>query len=86
MTNFYFISGILNPLDSPHHMRADDNCQYREGVVLDKPVKTGKGSFANVGLLKVKLLHILLKYLNSIVKNGSERKENIQTNIILFLF
>ncbi|CAC5404731.1 SPOUT1 [Mytilus coruscus] len=45
-------AGILNPLDSPHHMRADDNCQYREGVVLDKPVKTGKGSFANVGLLK----------------------------------
>jgi predicted SPOUT superfamily RNA methylase MTH1 len=45
-------AGILNPLDSPHHMRADMASPYREGVVLDKPVKEGKGSFVNVGLLK----------------------------------
>lgn len=47
-------AGILNPLDSPHHMRASDSATYREGVVLQKPVqnKPGKGSFVNVGLLK----------------------------------
>ncbi|XP_064650368.1 putative methyltransferase C9orf114 [Lineus longissimus] len=45
-------AGILNPLDSPHHMRADMASPYREGVVLNKPVKEGKGSFVNVGLLK----------------------------------
>lgn len=43
-------AGILNPLDCHHHMRADDPCQYREGVTLDKPVRPGKGSFVNVGL------------------------------------
>ena len=45
--------GVLNPLDSPHHMRAQDDSDYREGVVLNRPVKDGKGSFVNVGLLKV---------------------------------
>ncbi|KAK6196031.1 hypothetical protein SNE40_001334 [Patella caerulea] len=42
-------AGLLNPLDSPHHMRASDVVEYREGVVLDKPPKAGK-SFVNVGL------------------------------------
>lgn len=27
--------GLLNPLDCPHHMRQDDLCPYREGVVLE---------------------------------------------------
>lgn len=34
-------------------MRASEECKFREGAVLDKPVKEGKGSFANVGLQKV---------------------------------
>lgn len=29
-----------------------DNVEYREGVVLNKPVKEGRGSFVNVGLQK----------------------------------
>ncbi|XP_069102729.1 putative methyltransferase C9orf114 homolog isoform X1 [Argopecten irradians] len=45
-------AGLLNPLDSPHHMRADEKCYFREGVVLNKPVATDKGSYVNVGLLK----------------------------------
>ncbi|XP_041368516.1 putative methyltransferase C9orf114 [Gigantopelta aegis] len=45
-------AGILNPLDCPHHMRTSEDCIFREGVVLDKPVKPGKGSFVNVGLQK----------------------------------
>ena len=44
------IVGLLNPLDSPHHMRIDDESFYREGIVLDRPVKKGQGSFVNVGL------------------------------------
>ena len=47
------VVGLLNPLDSPHHMRFNDISTYREGVVLDKPVKDGRGSFVNVGLGKV---------------------------------
>lgn len=45
-------TGVLNPLDTPHHMKVDDNVPYREGVVLDRPVKKGCGSFVNVGMRK----------------------------------
>ncbi|KAL0965173.1 hypothetical protein UPYG_G00277760 [Umbra pygmaea] len=45
-------AGLLNPLDSPHHMRKDDVCEYREGVVLDRPSKPGKGSLVNCGMWK----------------------------------
>ena len=50
--NFKF-SGVLNPLDSPHHMRATDKAMYREGVVVKKHSKEGKGSYVNVGIMKV---------------------------------
>ncbi|XP_061333033.1 kynurenine--oxoglutarate transaminase 1-like isoform X1 [Pezoporus flaviventris] len=45
-------AGLLNPLDSPHHMRVDEDSQYREGVVLDRPTKAGRGSFVNCGMRK----------------------------------
>lgn len=44
-------AGILNPVDAPHHLRQQDISLYREGVVTNKPVKSGKGSHVNVGLL-----------------------------------
>ncbi|XP_063209496.1 uncharacterized protein LOC134523914 [Chroicocephalus ridibundus] len=45
-------AGLLNPLDSPHHMRVDEDSEYREGVVLDRPTKPGRGSFVNCGMRK----------------------------------
>nr|XP_003230220.2 PREDICTED: putative methyltransferase C9orf114 homolog [Anolis carolinensis] len=45
-------AGLLNPLDSPHHVRIDEVSQYREGVVLARPVKPGRGSFVNCGMRK----------------------------------
>ncbi|XP_028827201.1 putative methyltransferase C9orf114 homolog [Denticeps clupeoides] len=45
-------AGLLNPLDSPHHMRMDEEAAFREGVVLDRPCKAGKGSFVNCGMRK----------------------------------
>ena len=50
----FVFSGLLNPLDAPHQMRADDTrSAYREGVIVNKEVRDGhKGSFANVGLSK----------------------------------
>ena len=48
------LAGLLNPLDAPHHMRADDECPFREGVVLDKAVKKGAGSFVDIGKRKVR--------------------------------
>ncbi|KAH8416201.1 hypothetical protein KR222_010981, partial [Zaprionus bogoriensis] len=43
-------SGLLNPLDTPHHLRQQSKFRYREGVVCDKQAKQGH-SYANVGLL-----------------------------------
>ncbi|XP_068609226.1 uncharacterized protein [Brachionichthys hirsutus] len=45
-------AGLLNPLDSPHHMRMDDESEYREGIVLDRPAKQGQGSLVNCGMRK----------------------------------
>ncbi|KAG8447618.1 hypothetical protein GDO86_014937 [Hymenochirus boettgeri] len=45
-------AGLLNPLDSPHHVRIDEESEYREGVVLDRPTKPGRGSFVNCGMRK----------------------------------
>jgi methyltransferase len=42
-------SGLLNPLDSQHHLRQTSEFTYREGIVSNKPHP--KGSFVNVGLL-----------------------------------
>ncbi|XP_015436599.1 PREDICTED: putative methyltransferase C9orf114 homolog [Dufourea novaeangliae] len=44
-------AGVLNPLDTPHHLRQQDVSLYREGVITNKAVKVGKGSHVNVGLL-----------------------------------
>ena len=33
-------------------MKMDDDVPFREGVVLDRPVKKGCGSFVNVGMRK----------------------------------
>lgn len=41
--------GILSPIDAPHHVRVNDRCKYREGIVLDKIGPTG-GSCVNVGI------------------------------------
>ncbi|XP_055838734.1 putative methyltransferase C9orf114 [Episyrphus balteatus] len=43
-------SGLLNPLDAPHHMRMQNVFLYREGVVSDKKAKEGH-CYVNVGLL-----------------------------------
>ncbi|KAM4635387.1 putative methyltransferase C9orf114 homolog [Polymixia lowei] len=45
-------AGLLNPLDSPHHMRIDEKSVYREGLVLERPSKPGKGSLVNCGMRK----------------------------------
>ena len=50
-------AGIMNPLDAPHHLRQDENNDFREGVTLDKPVKNDKGTFVEVGLTKQVLVY-----------------------------
>ncbi|XP_063707951.1 putative methyltransferase C9orf114 homolog [Culicoides brevitarsis] len=44
--------GLLNPLDSQHHLRQASTFLFREGVTSNKKVKEGSNStFVNVGLL-----------------------------------
>lgn len=45
-------AGLLNPLDTPHHMRADNPAPYREGVIVKRPCPNG--SYVNVGIYKVR--------------------------------
>ncbi|XP_044759158.1 putative methyltransferase C9orf114 [Coccinella septempunctata] len=43
-------SGLMNPLNAPHHLSSKDESEFREGVVTNKPVKPGKGSIVYIGL------------------------------------
>lgn len=45
-------AGIMNPLDSKHHLKVTEWCQYREGVVIRRPTRDLKGSWVNIGLKK----------------------------------
>lgn len=51
--NFLKYTGVLNPLDAPHHFRQEDNVPFREGVVSTLPPrKNSKGCYVDVGLRK----------------------------------
>jgi Putative RNA methyltransferase len=45
-------AGLLAPVDAPHHVRAEDRCPFREGVVLldQQPTHHGTGSLVNCGI------------------------------------
>jgi predicted SPOUT superfamily RNA methylase MTH1 len=45
-------SGLMNPLEGQHHLRGTEWCQYREGVIINRPVREAKGSWVNIGLTK----------------------------------
>ncbi|XP_060526706.1 putative methyltransferase C9orf114 [Cylas formicarius] len=61
--------GLLNPLNAPHHLSTKDDFVFREGVVLNTPVKEGKGSLVNVGLLRqVRVDKLLLPGVRCTVK------------------
>ncbi len=45
-------ASLMNPLDTPHHMRATEWTPYREGVVINRPVKDSRGSWVNIGIHK----------------------------------
>lgn len=54
--------GLLNPLDAPHHLRSNEKCLYREGVVLPATRFHNKGTtLVNVGLRKEASIHSVLE-------------------------
>ncbi len=46
------LAGLMNPLDIHHHLKTNEFCRYREGIVLKRPVKENKGSWVDIGLKK----------------------------------
>ncbi|CAB3401489.1 unnamed protein product [Caenorhabditis bovis] len=46
-------AGLLNPLDAQHHLKSNETTfRFREGVVLKKKSKEGRGPICNIGLDK----------------------------------
>lgn len=42
-------AGLLNPIDAPHHMRANEDRPYREGIVVEARTNSGDGCLVHVG-------------------------------------
>jgi hypothetical protein len=55
LTSLLRNAGLLNPLDCKHHLKVADESEFREGVILNRPVQEKKGSWADIGLAKVDL-------------------------------
>ncbi|XP_012536224.1 putative methyltransferase C9orf114 homolog [Monomorium pharaonis] len=78
-------AGVLNPLDAPHHLRQEDECLYREGIVTNKPIKVGRGSQVNVGLLnEVHVDKVLMPGLRVTVKipAGQPNRKKLKAIIV----
>ncbi|EDV28159.1 uncharacterized protein TRIADDRAFT_53475 [Trichoplax adhaerens] len=72
-------AGLLNPLNSTHHMLIDEDVPYREGVTLDRPVGK-KGSLVNCGMRKeVRIDRQLQSGLRVTVKLDSEQSSDSKT-------
>ena len=76
-------AGVLNPTDMPHHLRANEASEYREGIVLDKKSASG-ASIASIGLRKDCELdkNDLEAGVRVTVKIISESKKVIKGNVV----
>jgi len=45
-------AGVINPIDAPHHVRAGEKSEYREGIVLDTKNNETGNSHVNCGVKK----------------------------------
>jgi predicted SPOUT superfamily RNA methylase MTH1 len=43
-------AGALPSLDMPHHLRASEHCEYREGVTLSAKDSSNPGTYVDIGL------------------------------------
>ena len=69
-------------MDTPHHMKVDDDMPYREGVVLERPARKGYGSSVNVGMRKeVRIDRTIKPGLRVTVKMNNTSGEWTYTNL-----
>lgn len=41
----------MNPIEAKHHLKVNEKLKYREGVVLNRPIKKdARGSWVDIGL------------------------------------
>ncbi len=75
----------MNPIESKHHLKTDEFHQYREGVVLNRPVKENSaGSWVDIGLQKQAkidyklqpLTRVTIKLNETSLENQQKCKEN----------
>ncbi len=77
-------AGVLNPTDMPHHLRAFEESEFREGIVLDKASDDESGnSLAYIGLKKDCLLDEKVDPGTRVtVKIVSESKKVIKAKVV----
>ena len=67
----------MTALDAPHHLRVDDISDYREGVVVERPIKEGRGSYIYIGLHReVQIQEHLQSNVRVTVKFDSSQQRN----------
>ena len=54
-------AGLVNPLEGDHHLKVSEWCKYREGVIIRRPVKENRGSWADIGLNKNCQVNLMLQ-------------------------
>ncbi len=76
-------AGVLNPTDMPHHLRAFEESEYREGVVSETPQSKRGNSFAYIGLKKeCELDKSLTSGIRVTVKVGEEGKKFFRGEVV----
>jgi hypothetical protein len=49
-------------------MRQDEESEFREGIVVDRPTRPGHGSFVNCGMTKVEVGTWTVTYLRTLTR------------------
>lgn len=53
--------GLMNPIEAMHHLKVHEPCEFREGVALERPTKSGAGSWVDIGLKQqARMNHLVL--------------------------
>lgn len=66
----------MNPIESSHHLKEEEYCEYREGVVINRPSKEGAGSWVDIGLKKVGVVSTATKTRQEYSSWDSSHSEN----------
>lgn len=75
----------MNPIESKHHLKSDEFFNYREGYVLDRPVKEKDGSWVDIGLRKHAKVDFQLQPMTRVTVRLNEKSLNTQNKCIVFI-